>query len=80
MQLELFFHNDCGFSKSVLNTITNLGISKKIDLKNIRENTDFEHELIEACGDATVPTLVVDGVPMRESEEIKRFLVDKFLD
>ena len=80
MQLELFFHNDCGFSKSVLNTITNLGISKKINLKNIRENTDFEHELIKLCGDATVPTLVVDGKPMRESEDIKRFLVDTFLD
>ena len=80
MQLELYFHNECGFSRSVLNTVTNLGIGEKITMKNIRENLEYEKELISHCGDKTVPTLMVDGSPMRESEAIKGFLVDKFLD
>lgn len=78
MQLELYFYNECGFSQRVLNTISNLRIDDKIIKKNIRENADYEKELIDLCGDPKVPTLIVDGKPMRESEEINRFLVDKF--
>ncbi|MBI2090785.1 MAG: glutathione S-transferase N-terminal domain-containing protein [Deltaproteobacteria bacterium] len=80
MQMELYFYNECGFSQRVLNTITNLRISDRIIRKNIRENIDYEKELVGLCGDKTVPTLVVDGKPMRGSEEISRFLVDRFLD
>ncbi len=79
-QYELYYHQECGFSKTVLNTIRNLGISDRIDLKDIREQAEFEKELISLCGDATVPTLVVNGEAMRESESIKRYLVDQFLD
>ena len=80
MRLELYFYNECGFSQSVLNCITNLQIGDRIVQKNIRENSDYEKELISLCGDQTVPTLVVDGKPMRGSEEISQFLVDRFLD
>lgn len=80
MQLELYFYNECGFSQRVLNCVTNLKIGDKIVRKNIRENIDFEQELITLCGDKTVPVLVVDGKPIRGSEEINSFLVDKFLD
>jgi|TARA_Y100000310_G_scaffold345317_1_gene463724 glutaredoxin-related protein len=79
-QLELYFYQQCGFSRSVLNTIANLGIGDKITLKNIREEVEFERELVEICGDPTVPTLMVDGEAMRESEAINSFLVDTFLD
>ncbi|HJN50401.1 MAG: glutathione S-transferase N-terminal domain-containing protein [Pseudomonadales bacterium] len=79
-QLELYFYQQCGFSRSVLNTITNLGIADKITLKDIREQTEFEKELIAMCGDSTVPTLVVNGEAMRESDAINSFLVDNFLD
>lgn len=77
--MVLYFYNECGFSRSVLNTICNLGIDDKIVKKNIRENPDYERELIALCGDRKVPTLIVDGKPMRETEEINRFLVDHFL-
>lgn len=80
MPLELYFYSECGFSQRVLNTITNLRIGDRITRKNIRENIDYERELVDLCGDKTVPTLVVDGKPMRGSEEISRFLVDRFLD
>lgn len=74
----LYFHKECGFSRSVLNTITNLGIADKIDFRNIRENPGYERELVELCGDKQVPTLIVDGAPMRESQDINAFLVDRF--
>ena len=79
MLLELYFYNECGFSRSVLNLITNLKIDDQIVKKNIRENSDYERELEALCGDIQVPTLVVDGKPMRESETINSFLVDQFV-
>ena len=80
MELELYFYNECGFSQRVLNTISNLGIGSKIIKKNIRENANYEKELIDLCGDGQVPTLKIDGNPMRGSEEINQFLVDHFLN
>ena len=80
MNLALYFHNDCGFSRSVLNSITNLKIGDKIVMKNVRETPDYENELVRLCGNGEVPTLVVDGDPMRNSEDIKKFLVDNFFD
>ncbi len=80
LELELYFYPECGFSKSVLNTIQNLSIADRIVLKDIRQNLEFEDELIALCGDSTVPTLTVNREIMHESEAIKRFLVDQFLD
>ena len=80
MQLELFYHDECGFSRQVLNTIKNLKIGEKIVLKHIIKDPDFEDELVALCGNAQVPTLKVDGKPMRESEVINRFLVEQFVD
>lgn len=79
MAMELYFYNECGFSQSVLNCMTNLHCEEKITRKNIRENSDYERELIEITGSKTVPVLVVDGKPLRGSEEINQFLVGKFL-
>lgn len=80
LRLELYFYQQCGFSRSVLNTINNLGIADKITLKDIREKVEFEKELVAICGDSTVPTLMVDGEVMREAKIINGFLVDNFLD
>src|SRR5688572_1540476 len=79
MQLELYFYNECGFSQSVLNCMTNLGCEDKIIKKNIRENPEYEKELVALCGAKTVPVLVIDGKPLRGSEEISQYLVGKFL-
>lgn len=79
MELVLYFYNECGYSQRVLTLIANLRIDDKIVKKNIRENSDYEKELTDLCGDPKVPTLIVDGRPLRESEEINRFLVDHFL-
>ena len=79
MKLELYYYPECGFSQSVLNTIKNLKIQDKVELKNIRENPEFEKELVIECGDNQVPTLIVDDKPLRESEDIKKFLVQSFM-
>jgi glutaredoxin-related protein len=79
MAMELYFYNECGFSQSVLNCMTNLHCEDKIVRKNIRENPDNEKELIQLTGAKTVPVLVVDGKLIKGSEEINQFLVGKFL-
>lgn len=79
MALELYFYNECGFCQSVLNCITNLHCEDKITRKNIRDNPAYETELITLTGAKTVPVLLVDGRPLKGSEEINRFLVGKFL-
>jgi glutathione S-transferase len=78
MALELYFYNECGFSQSVLNCVTNLGCGGNITKKNIRENPEYEKELIALTGAKTVPVLVIDGQPLSGSEEINRYLVEKF--
>ena len=77
--LELYFYNECGYSQTVLSCLINLGIDSKITKKNIRENPEYEKELVALTGAKTVPVLVIDGEPMSGSEEINQYLVGKFL-
>ena len=79
MALELYFYNECGFSRSVLNCMTNLHCEDKIVKKNIRENPEYETELIALTGAKTVPVLAIEGKPLRGSEEINKYLVVEFL-
>jgi len=79
MAMELYFYNECGFSQSVLNCMTNLHCDDKIVKKNIRENPDNEKELIRLTGAKSVPVLVIDGKLIKGSEEINQFLVGKFM-
>ena len=79
MAMELYFYNECGFSQSVLNCMTNLHCEDKIAKKNIRENPDHESELVQLTGAKTVPVLVIDGKPIKGSDEINQFLVGKFM-
>jgi glutaredoxin 2 len=79
MSLELYFYNECGFCQSILICMTNLRIEDKVLKKNIRENPEYEKELIALTGAKTVPVLVLDGKPMSGSEQINQFLVGKFL-
>ncbi len=79
MAMELYFYSECGFSQSVLNCMANLHCEDKIVKKNIREQPENETELIQLTGAKTVPVLVVDGKPIKGSEEINHFLVGKFM-
>ncbi|MDP2606418.1 MAG: glutathione S-transferase N-terminal domain-containing protein [Deltaproteobacteria bacterium] len=79
MALELYFYNECGFSRSVLNCMTNLHCEDKIVKKNIRENPEYETELIALTGAKTVPVLVIEGKALKGSEEINKYLVVEFM-
>lgn len=79
MQLELYYYNECGFCQSVLNCMTNLHCEDQVAKKNIRENPEYEKELIELSGARTVPVLVIDGKPLSGSEQITQYLVGRFL-
>jgi len=79
MALELYYYNECGFSQSVLNCMTNLHCEEQIVRKNIRENPEYESELIALTGGKTVPVLLIDGKALKGSEEINQFLVAKFM-
>ncbi len=79
MAMDLYFYNECGFSQSVLNCLINLHCEDQITKKNIQENPDYETELIALTGAKTVPVLVIDGKPLKGSEEIIQFLVGRFM-
>jgi len=79
MALELYFYNECGFSQSVLNCMTNLHCEDKIIKKNIRESPEYETELVVLTGAKTVPVLMIDGKPLKGSEEINKYLVVEFM-
>jgi glutathione S-transferase len=79
MSLELYYYNECGFCQSVLNCLTNLHCEEKVVKKNIRDNPQYEAELTTLTGAKTVPVLVIDGKPLKGSEEINQYLVGKFL-
>ena len=79
MALELYFYNECGFSQSVLNCMTNLHCEDKIVKKNIRESPEYETELVALTGAKTVPVLMIDGKALKGSEEINKYLVVEFL-
>ena len=79
MALELYFYNECGFSRSVLNCMTNLHCEDRIIKKNIRENSEYEKELVALTGAKTVPVLVIDGKALCGSEEINKYLVVEFM-
>ena len=79
MALELYFYNECGFCQTVLNCMSNLHCDDKVVMKNIRQNSSYEQELVGLTGAKTVPVLVIDGKPLPGSEQINQYLVGKFL-
>ena len=55
--------------------MTHLHCDARITGKNLRENAAFERELIVLSGVMTISLPVIDGKPMKESEEINHYLV-----
>ena len=63
----------------MLNTITNSKIKDKFTYKDIRVNPDYAKELAELTGNETVPCLVTDDGPMKEANDIRKYLVSHFM-
>ena len=77
--MELYFYEDCEYSQIVLNTITHLKIKDKFTYKDIRVNPDYAKELADLTGNETVPCLVTDDGPMKEANDIRKYLVSHFM-
>ena len=76
--MELYFYEDCEYCQTVFEMIKKLEISDKFTFKDIRINPNYAKELIELTGDVTVPCLVNEKVPMKESKEILNYLFSHF--
>jgi len=76
--MEFYFYEDCEYSQIVLNTIANLNIVEKVVFKDIRDNPEYAKELSVITGNETVPCLITESGPIRESIEIRKYLVSKF--
>ena len=77
--MELYFYEDCEYCQIVLNTIKNSKIKDKFTYKDIRVNPDYAKELAELTGNETVPCLVTDDGPMKEANDIRKYLVSHFM-
>ena len=77
--MELYFYEDCEYCQIVLNTITNSKIKDKFTYKVIHVNPDYAKELAELTGNETVPCLVTDDGPMKEANDIRKYLISHFM-
>ena len=77
--MELYFYEDCEYCQIVLNMITNSKIKDKFTYKDIRVNPDYAKELAELTGNETVPCLVTDDGPMKEANDIRKYLISHFM-
>ena len=76
--MELYFYEDCEYCQIVLKTITKLKITDEFTFKDIRVNPDYAKELINLTGNETVPCLVNEKGPMKEANDIRKYLVSHF--
>ena len=76
--MELYFYEDCEYCQAVFETIAKLKISDEFTFKDIRVNPDYAKELINLTGNETVPCLVNEQGPMKEANDIRKYLVSHF--
>jgi glutaredoxin-related protein len=66
----LFVKNKCGFSRSALLAMSNLGLDEFVEVRNIDEDDDARAELKKLAGKEQAPCLVEDGNALFESADI----------
>ena len=76
--MELYFYKDCEYCQKVFETIAKLKILDTFTYKDIRVNPDYTKELINLTGNETVPCLVNEQGPMKEANDIRKYLVSHF--
>ena len=76
--MELYFYEDCEYCQEVFETIAKLKITDKFIFKDIKINPDYAKELIDLTGNVTVPCLVNEQFPMKEANDIRKYLVSHF--
>ena len=74
MMLELYYREECPYSKKVRGFIAEKGLKSKIKFHDVDADEDSLRDLEALNHDEQVPCLVVDGEPMLESDEIIEWL------
>ena len=73
-KLELYYFDECPYCQLVLGTLSKVGLTDKVTMKNIRKDPSNREKLMKDTGRGTVPVLYIDGKPMHESRDIARWL------
>ena len=73
MNLKLYMFETCPYCKKVMREIEASG-RKDIEYHNIHKNEEDRLDLIRIGGKQQVPCLLIDGVPMYESDDIVAWL------
>ena len=76
--MDLYFYEACEYCQTVFETIAKLKITDKFTFKDIRLNPNYAKELINLTGNETVPCLVNEQGPMKEANDIRKYLVSHF--
>jgi glutathione S-transferase len=76
VELVLYKFDACPYCRRVLAAIARLGI--QVTFRDTDADPDAWAELRRIGGKEQVPCLLVDGRPMYESEDIVRFLEQRF--
>ena len=77
--MELYFYEDCEYCQDVFETIRKLKILDEFKFKDVRKNPDYAKELIKLTGNLTVPCLVNEHYQMKESKDIRNYLLSHFI-
>lgn len=83
MQLALYKYDTCGYCRWVMQTISELGVTDTIELRDVLREPRFREELFEARGRGTVPVLRIEDESgevqwMGESRDIVAWLKERF--
>ena len=76
--MDLYFYKNCEYCQTVFETIAKLKITDKFTFKDIRKNPDCAKELIDLTGNVSVPCLINEQGPMKEANDIRKYLVSHF--
>ncbi|HVY61719.1 MAG TPA: glutaredoxin [Planctomycetota bacterium] len=76
LDLELYKKNSCPYCQRVFKAIARLGLA--IRMRDIVDDPEARKKLVEVGGEEQVPCLFVDGKPLYESNDIIRFLEERF--
>lgn len=77
-ELILYEYPTCPYCRRVLDAIDALGV--KVELRDTIREPRHRDALIKRMGSGQVPTLLIDGEPMRESNDIVAWLYKEYGD
>ena len=75
-ELILYQYPSCPFCRRVLNAVDDLKVD--VEMRNTMTNPKNRSDLVSLMGSSQVPTLLIDGSPMRESADIINWLYKEY--